>query len=64
MIKDTGLMTPRRFNIKPLSENTQPKSKLELNAEIIARAKAIHDAGNHLESQGSVRKNKKEHFEW
>ena len=59
-------MTPRRFNIyiKPLSENTQHKSKLELNAEIIARAKAIHDAGNNLESQGSVRKNKKEHFEW
>ena len=49
-------MTPRRFNIyiKSLSENKQHKSKLELNAEIIARAKAIHDAGNNLESQGSV----------
>ena len=36
-------MAPRRFNIyiKPLSWNTQHKSKLELSAEIIARTKDI-----------------------
>ena len=42
-MKDTGLMTPNRFNIyvKPLSWNTQRKNKLELNEEIIARTKDI-----------------------
>ena len=48
IIKDIGLMTPRRFNIyiKPLSWNTQHKNKLELNAEIIARTKDIQDVWN------------------
>ena len=41
-------MTPRRFNIyiKPFTLNTQHKNKLELNAEIIARTKAIQDVRN------------------
>ena len=45
MIKDVGLMTPKRFNIYPklLSKNTQHNNKLELNAEIIARTKDIQD---------------------
>ena len=36
-------MTPKRFNIyvKPFSCNTH-KNKLELNAEIIARTRGIH----------------------
>ena len=47
-IKDIGLMTPKRFNIyiKPLSWNTQHKTRLELNAEIIARTKDIQDVWN------------------